>query len=112
MGDVERNFRQRWNEVVGRHGWDSQLLLPEHPLPSPLESTSLVQVARTIPVYTYDFASENGIQGIAQLYANALGNAQHFVYLENQYFWLHAFLGLTVRTWESIAQIWSATWPS
>jgi phosphatidylserine/phosphatidylglycerophosphate/cardiolipin synthase-like enzyme len=94
VGDVERNFRQRWNEVVGRHGWDSHLLVPEHPLPSPLESTSLMQVARTIPVLTYSFASEEGIQGIAQLYANALSNAQYFVYLENQYFWTHAFLGI------------------
>jgi phosphatidylserine/phosphatidylglycerophosphate/cardiolipin synthase-like enzyme len=94
VADVERNFRQRWNEVVGRHGWDSHLLLPEHPLPAPLESTSLVQVARRIPMYTYEFGSENGITGIAQLYANALGNAHHFVYLENQYFWLHAFLGI------------------
>jgi phosphatidylserine/phosphatidylglycerophosphate/cardiolipin synthase-like enzyme len=94
VGDVERNFRQRWNEVVGRHGWDSHLLVPEHPLPSPLESTSLMQVARTIPVLTYSFASEDGIQGIAQLYANALSNAQYFVYLENQYFWTHAFLGI------------------
>jgi phosphatidylserine/phosphatidylglycerophosphate/cardiolipin synthase-like enzyme len=32
--------------------------------------------------------------GIAQLYANALMNAQHFVYLENQYFWTHAFYGI------------------
>jgi phosphatidylserine/phosphatidylglycerophosphate/cardiolipin synthase-like enzyme len=94
VGDVERNFRQRWNEVVGRHGWDSHLLVPEHPLPSPLESTSLMQVARTIPVLTYSFASEDGIQGIAQLYANALSNAQDFVYLENQYFWTHAFFGI------------------
>jgi phosphatidylserine/phosphatidylglycerophosphate/cardiolipin synthase-like enzyme len=94
VGDVERNFRQRWNDVVQRHGWDNQLLVPEHPIPSPLESTSLVQVARTIPVYTYSFASEDGIQGIAQLYANALSNAQYFVYLENQYFWTHAFFGI------------------
>jgi len=94
VGDVERNFRQRWNEVVGRHGWDSHLLVPEHPLPSPLESTSLVQVARTIPANTYSFAPEDGIQGIAQLYANALSNAQYFVYLENQYFWTHAFFGI------------------
>jgi len=94
VGDVERNFRQRWNEVVQRHGWDNQQLVPEHPLPSPVESTSLVQVARTIPVLTYSFASEDGIQGIAQLYANALSNAQYFVYLENQYFWTHAFLGI------------------
>src|SRR6266571_4375065 len=94
VGDVERNFRQRWNDVVLRHGWDSQLLVPEHPLPSPLESTSLVQVARTIPVYTYSFAQEDGIQGIAQLYANALSNAQYFVFMENQYFWTHAFFGI------------------
>src|SRR5712691_1399184 len=94
VGDVERNFRQRWNEVVQRHGWDNQQLVPEHPLPSPVESTSLVQVARTIPVLTYSFASEDGIGGIAQLYANALSNAQYFVYLENQYFWTHAYLGI------------------
>src|SRR5438876_6221391 len=94
VGDVELNFRQRWNDVVQRHEWDNQLLVPVHPLPSPLESTSLVQVARTIPAHTYSFAPEDGIQGIAQLYANALSNAQHFVYMENQYFWTHAFFGI------------------
>ncbi|HEY6411756.1 MAG TPA: phospholipase D family protein, partial [Ktedonobacteraceae bacterium] len=93
-GDVERNFRQRWNDVVGRHGWDNQQLVPEHPISSPLESTSLVQVARTIPVHTYSFATKGGIQGIAQQYANALSNANHFVYLENQYLWTHAFYGI------------------
>src|SRR5437764_9045519 len=40
VGDVELNFRQRWNDVVQRHEWDNQLLVPEHPLPPPLESTS------------------------------------------------------------------------
>ncbi len=94
VGDVERNFRQRWNEVVMRHELDYRLLVPVHPLPPPLESTSLVQVARTIPVHTYSFAPEDGIGGIAQLYANALSNAHHFVYLENQYFWTHAFYGI------------------
>src|SRR6266567_792901 len=94
VGDVELNFRQRWNDVVQRHEWDNQLLVPEHPLPPPLESTSLVQVARTIPAHTYSFAPVHGIQDIAQLYANALSNAQHFVYLENQYFWIHAFYGI------------------
>src|SRR5215470_2364297 len=94
VADVERNFRQRWNDVVQRHKWEDQRLLTEHQLPSPLESTSLVQVARTIPAHTYRFAPEEGIGGIAQLYANALGNAQHFVYLENQYFWTHAFYGI------------------
>jgi len=94
VGDVERNFRQRWNEVVQRHELDYQLQVPEHPFPPPLESNSLVQVARTIPAHTYSFAPEDGIQGIAQLYANALSNAHRFVYLENQYFWTHAFFGI------------------
>jgi phosphatidylserine/phosphatidylglycerophosphate/cardiolipin synthase-like enzyme len=94
VADVERNFRQRWNEVIQRHKLVDQRLIPEHPLPPALESTSLVQVARTIPAHTYRFAPEEGIQGIAQQYANALGNAQHFVYLENQYFWTHAFYGI------------------
>src|SRR5438552_3178330 len=94
VGDVELNFRQRWNDVVQRHHWDKQLLVPEHPLPLPLKSKSQVQVARTIPGHTYSFAPKAGIQGIAQLYAHALSNAQQFVYLENQYFWLHAFFGI------------------
>ena len=95
-GDVELNFRQRWNDVVQRHHLDDQLLVPEHPLAPPQESKSLVQVARTIPEHTYHFAPEGGIQGIAQLYANALSNAQHFVYLENQYFWLRAYFGIDI----------------
>ncbi len=92
--DVEHNFRQRWNDVVLRHKWDSQLLVPEHPVPPPVESASVAQVARTIPAHTYSFAPQDGIQGIAQLYANALSNARHFVYMENQYFWTHAFYGI------------------
>ncbi len=94
VADVEQNFRQRWNDLVMRHEWDYRLLVPNHPLPPAEESTSLVQVARTIPAHTYTFAPEDGIAGIAQLYAHALGNAQHFVYMENQYFWTHAFYGI------------------
>jgi phosphatidylserine/phosphatidylglycerophosphate/cardiolipin synthase-like enzyme len=96
VGDVELNVRQRWNDLVQRHKWDNALLIPEHTLPAPLESRSLVQVVRTIPEHTYDFDPDPGIQGIAQIYAKAFANAQQFVYLENQYFWLHAFYGLDV----------------
>ena len=95
-GDVERNFRQRWNDVVQRHGWDNKLLISEHPPAHPVESTSPVQIARTIPQHTYSFGPKHGIQGIAQLYANALSNALHFIYLENQYFWLHAYYGVDI----------------
>ncbi len=94
-GDVELNFRQRWNDVVKRHHWDDQLLVPEHPITLPLESNSLIQLARTIPEHTYSFQPLI-IRGIAQLYANALSNAQHFIYLENQYFWLHAYYGIDI----------------
>ena len=95
-GDVELNFRQRWNDLVQRHHWDSALFIPEHPLPGPVESHSLVQIARTIPEHTYSFDPDPGIQGITQLYKKAFANAQHFIYLENQYFWLRAFYGLDI----------------
>jgi len=94
VGDVELNFRQRWNDLVERHHWDSKLITLEHPMPTPVESQSIVQIARTIPQHTYSFDADEGVQGIAQLYARAFANAQHFIYLENQYFWLHAYFGL------------------
>ncbi|MBX5451228.1 phospholipase D-like domain-containing protein [Thermogemmatispora sp.] len=94
--DVELNFRQRWNDVVERKGLEAALLVPEHPLPPPLATRTVVQIARTIPQHTYRFAPEGGIQGIAQLYAAAFRHAQRLIYLENQYFWLRSFLGLNV----------------
>lgn len=93
-GDVELNFRQRWNDVVQRHELKADLVVREHPLASPVPSPSIVQVARTIPQHTYNFTPAGGIQGIARLYANALHNIERFVYLENQYLWLRAFTGL------------------
>jgi phosphatidylserine/phosphatidylglycerophosphate/cardiolipin synthase-like enzyme len=96
VGDVELNFRQRWNDLVKRHHWDKTLITPEHPMPEPVDSQTLVQIVRTIPEHTYRFDPDPGVQGIAQIYAKAFANAQHFVYLENQYFWLHAYFGLDI----------------
>ena len=96
VSDVELNFRQRWNDVVLKKQLDANQLVPEHPSTPRVENDSLVQVARTIPRDTYKFPPAQGIQGIAQLYAKALGNAQHLIYLENQYFWLRAFGGLDI----------------
>ncbi len=93
--DVELNFRQRWNDVLERHHWDKSRLVPVHPQPAPLNSKTIVQVARTIPVHTYHFEPMQ-MQGIAQLYAHALNNIQRFVYLENQYFWLRAYTGIDI----------------
>ncbi|MGZ6364735.1 MAG: phospholipase D-like domain-containing protein [Ktedonobacteraceae bacterium] len=94
-GDVELNFRQRWNDVVEHHHLDDKLLVQEHPSAPPIESASLIQIARTIPEHTYSFLPHI-IRGISQLYANALSNAQDFIYLENQYFWLHAYYGVDI----------------
>lgn len=94
--DVEFNFYQRWNETVNAQKLPTQQFVPE---PERTPQTALparfVQIARTIPAETYQFAPQ-GIQDIAQLYARALSNIQQFVYLENQYFWLHTFLGLNI----------------
>jgi phosphatidylserine/phosphatidylglycerophosphate/cardiolipin synthase-like enzyme len=90
-GDVEQNFRQRWNDLVQHHKWDSQLLVPDHLLAPPLQGQGPVQVTRTVPTRTYQFAPEDGIHGIAEQYANALSNAERFVYLENQYLWTYAY---------------------
>ena len=71
------------------------MLIPGHSAAQPLESHTLVQIARTIPQHTYKFDSDTGIQGIAQLYEHAF-NAQHVIYLENQYFWLHNYSGINI----------------
>ncbi|MGH2507382.1 MAG: phospholipase D family protein [Ktedonobacteraceae bacterium] len=95
--DVEFNFYQRWNEMTNRHKLNEQQLVSEPLRMEQAASTqSLVQIVRTIPVETYNFAPKHGIQSIAQLYANALSNAQSFIYIENQYFWLHTFMGVGI----------------
>lgn len=95
-GDVELNFRQRWNDVVQRHKLDANLMVPEHPSAPAIPSKTIAQVARTIPQHTYNFDPPSGIQGIAQLYGHALGNIERFLYVENQYFWLRAYIGLDI----------------
>ncbi len=107
-GDVEYNFRQRWN-AVARHWFERRTpfvsehprlhprtsFVNEHPLPAPVKSTSVVQIARTIPRWTYHFEPHK-VQGIVQLYTNAIQQAQHFLYLENQYLWVRAFTGIDI----------------
>lgn len=93
--DVETNFRQRWNDVVERHRLNQSLLVPEHSLPPEVDSASILQVVRTIPQHTYRFPPPI-IRGIAQVYQKATRNIQRFIYLENQYFWFHAFYGIDI----------------
>ncbi len=93
--DVELNFRQRWNDLVAHHHLEEKLYVPEHPLPAPVESQSIVQIARTVPKHTYSFDKE-AILGITQLYSSALRQAQRVIYLENQYLWVRANYGIDI----------------
>jgi phosphatidylserine/phosphatidylglycerophosphate/cardiolipin synthase-like enzyme len=92
--DVEYNFRQRWNDVVHHHHLDTSRLVAEHDMPAPVaHPTPFVQIVRTIPEHTYKFEPMI-VQGIAQVYEDAMGNIEKFVYLENQYLWLRAYTGV------------------
>ncbi|HEY6407307.1 MAG TPA: hypothetical protein VIY29_07565, partial [Ktedonobacteraceae bacterium] len=79
VADVEQNFRQRWNAVVGLHQQDPSFILPEPPPSTPAASNNTnrsagtgnpihLQVVRTIPQGIYDFAPENGIATILETY--------------------------------------------
>lgn len=104
VADVERNFRQRWNELVELHQQDSSLLLPEsysqlsdvatskHRSKSK-GNTLQLQVTRTIPKGIYRFTPEDGIATILETYQRVFAQAKRFIYIENQYFWRRTFLG-------------------
>ena len=83
--------------MIKRRGLDQDMLLPERVRNASNEpSTRLVQITRTIPFDTYNFAPGEGIQSIAQSYANAFSNIKNFLYIEDEYFWLHAFIGVEI----------------
>ena len=93
--DVESNFRQRWNDVIKSEQFDKKYFLHKKFVATPLVSGGLIQVTRTIPKYTYHFKHDS-IQGIAQIYSKAFENAKKYIYLENQYIWLHEFIGIDI----------------
>jgi phosphatidylserine/phosphatidylglycerophosphate/cardiolipin synthase-like enzyme len=96
--DVLHNIVQRWSEVARRHqapDWPTQLALTPPPV---VTEGGPVQVVRTIPPHTYDFAPE-GIATIQEAYITAIGQAERFIYMENQYLWPEAFIGLDHLRW-------------
>ncbi|HEY3992790.1 MAG TPA: phosphatidylserine/phosphatidylglycerophosphate/cardiolipin synthase family protein, partial [Ktedonobacteraceae bacterium] len=105
VADVAYNFRQRWNAVMKRYEhWQivpkrrhfyQQAWVEPQAAPPPVEGTEVVQIARTIPKRTYHF-QPLVVQGIAQLYMQAIRNAHHFIHLENQYLWVRAYTGLDI----------------
>ncbi|MFI7674277.1 phosphatidylserine/phosphatidylglycerophosphate/cardiolipin synthase family protein [Actinophytocola sp. NPDC049390] len=78
VADVARHFRQRWAEVAAED-------IPEPTVPARAGGTS-VQLLRTVPDKTYDFAPR-GEFTILDAYLRALRSARRLVYLENQFLW-------------------------
>jgi phosphatidylserine/phosphatidylglycerophosphate/cardiolipin synthase-like enzyme len=78
VADVANHFRQRWREVAGED-------LPEPRPPAPAGGSN-VQVLRTIPDKTYEFAPR-GEFTVLDGYLRALRAARRLVYLENQFLW-------------------------
>ncbi|MFG1642924.1 phosphatidylserine/phosphatidylglycerophosphate/cardiolipin synthase family protein [Amycolatopsis sp. NPDC049252] len=78
VADVAEHFRHRWTEVAGEE-------LPEPKRPGPAGETR-VQLLRTVPNSTYDFAPK-GEFTILDGYLRALRSARRLIYLENQFLW-------------------------
>jgi phosphatidylserine/phosphatidylglycerophosphate/cardiolipin synthase-like enzyme len=78
VADVADHFRRRWTEVADED-------LPAPRVPEPVGG-SRVQLLRTVPNNTYDFAPK-GEFTILDGYLRALRSARRLVYLENQFLW-------------------------
>jgi phosphatidylserine/phosphatidylglycerophosphate/cardiolipin synthase-like enzyme len=78
VADVANHFRQRWTEVAGDD-------LPSPTPPEPVGQTT-VQLLRTVPDRTYEFAPR-GEFTVLDGYLRALRAADTLVYLENQFLW-------------------------
>ena len=98
--DVERTFRERWEDPrpLTRNPyrrWRDRLLRPRGPAPCPAPlpapaacGTDAVQVLRTFPYRRRGYAfAPAGERSVARAHLKALARARHLVYLEDQYIW-------------------------
>jgi phosphatidylserine/phosphatidylglycerophosphate/cardiolipin synthase-like enzyme len=102
VGDLLHTFRERWADphpLDHRSPWRALVrqVVKEPKRPDPLPAAAsdpppagqlAVQVLRTYPAKRrpYPFAPE-GERSVARAYVKALGRAESFVYLEDQYLW-------------------------
>lgn len=84
-GDIETNFRERWNNHPDRAD-NRRTNVPINPIPSSFANgTHLVQTLRTIPPQQrYPFAP-TGELSILNAYLKAISNAKDYIYIEDQY---------------------------
>jgi phosphatidylserine/phosphatidylglycerophosphate/cardiolipin synthase-like enzyme len=85
-GDIETNFRERWNNHPDSKK-DDRTPVESHAVPKPIpEGPHLVQTLRTFPPRKgYPFAPV-GELGIFKAYKKAILNARVYIYIEDQYF--------------------------
>jgi phosphatidylserine/phosphatidylglycerophosphate/cardiolipin synthase-like enzyme len=88
VADVDRHFAMRWTEVTGE-----DIAVPEPPVEA---GPSTVQVVRTVAEDMYD-AVPRGDFRILESYLRALGSAQAFIYLENQFLWSPEIVAVLVE---------------
>lgn len=84
-GDIETNFRERWNAHPNRRS-NGRTLVPTHSIPKPLANGShIVQTLRTLPPQMrYPFAP-SGELGVLNAYLRVISNARDYIYIEDQY---------------------------
>jgi phosphatidylserine/phosphatidylglycerophosphate/cardiolipin synthase-like enzyme len=78
VADVAHHFGQRWTEITGEP-------LAE-PAAGPDAGSTTVQLVRTVPEKTYEFAPR-GEFSVLDAYLRALRSARSLIYLENQFLW-------------------------
>lgn len=87
VADLDLTFCQRWN-YSSANLKSERVFLPLEPMqPPPRTGSQIVQVARTYPRRMhYDFAPEGDLTTLNAL-RHAIGKAQRFIYVEDQYFY-------------------------
>lgn len=78
---IEENFLELWNYLSDKEYNGADKLKPRATLVS--SGKNSLQVVRSITPRTL---IEDGEKGVLEMYRRAIGNAQDFIYMENQYF--------------------------
>ncbi len=87
VADIDLTFCQRWNYTSSNLKTERDFPRLEPMPPPPAAGNQIVQVARTYPARMhYDFAPEGDVTTLNAL-RNAIGRAQRFIYVEDQYFY-------------------------
>ena len=85
--DLARHFVQRWNFIKVMKGKDKLdlpfLLPPTESLDDDPKGTCDVQVIRSVSYWSMGLDTE---QSIYNAYVNCISGAEHFIYIENQFF--------------------------